>query len=404
MGVSGRRSVAVVGAGIQGCCIALELARRGVRVDLFERRAAPMEGASRQCEGKLHLGFVYAADPTLETSRLMIKGAATFLPAMRRWIDGQADNVAVSEPFHYAVHRESLHSPDVLARQYETIGRLVREAVPAADHPGDGDPARLERMDDLSAFGADVRAAFRTSEISLHPDHLADAIVEAVAASSLITLRTNARVVAVDVDRERLRVAEGEGKAEWTPPYEHVVNCSWEGRLALDATAGLLPTEPWCFRMKYFARLRVPDGAPAPPNTTVVLGPFGDVVDLGDGDLYVSWYPAGRRGWSTDLEPPDWPTEPTLADREVILAGMAAGLDGILPGAAALLRDDPEAVSVRGGVIYALGETDVHDHASRLHERRNVGPVSHGRYHTVDTGKRTVAPLFALETADRICG
>ena len=404
MGTAGRRRVAVVGAGIQGCCIALELARRGISVDLFERRKAAMEGASRQCEGKLHLGFVYAADQTLGTARLMARGAAAFLPAMRRWVEGVIDNIAVSEPFHYAVHRESLYSADDLERRYERILELIRDTVAPDAHPGGGDPAHLARVDDIGAFGPDVRAVFRTSEIGLHPDHLADALAVAVDASPRITLRTEARVVAVDATHERLRVAEGDGVPTWTPPYDHLVNCSWEGRLALDATAGVVPAEPWCFRMKYFARLPVPVGAATPPNTTVVLGPFGDVVDLGNGDLYVSWYPAGRRGWSTEIEPPDWPTEPEPTDREAILRGMADGLDGVLPDVAKWLRTHPETASVRGGVIYALGQTDVHDHASRLHERRKVGPISHGRYHTVDTGKRTVAPLFALEIADRICG
>jgi glycine/D-amino acid oxidase-like deaminating enzyme len=399
-----RRRVAVVGAGIQGCCIALELALRGVDVEIFERREAPMLGASRQCEGKLHLGFVYAADRTLGTAHLMARGAATFLPALRRWINGDADTLAVSKPFHYAVHRDSLYSPDVLEARYGRIQKLIEETVPFDAHPGEHDPALVDRIDAADAFGPDVSAVFRTSEISVHPDHLADALVDAVGAAAQITLRTGIRVVAVDRDDGRLHVAEGESDPSWTPPYDHVVNCAWDGRLALDATAGMLPAEPWCFRMKYFARVPLPAGEPAPPNTTVVLGPFGDVVDLGHGDLYVSWYPAARRGWSDDVEPPPWPTEPGPVERAEILSGMAAGLEGTVPRIANILREHDETVIVRGGVIYALGETDVEDRNSVLHERRRVGPRTHGRYHTVDTGKRTVAPLFALELADRIRG
>jgi glycine/D-amino acid oxidase-like deaminating enzyme len=397
-----RRRVAVVGAGIQGCCIALELALRGVEVEVFERQEAPMLGASRQCEGKLHLGFVFAADRTLGTARLMARGAGTFLPALRRWIDGGADTLAVSEPFHYAVHRDSLYSPEDLAARYGRIRTLIEETIPFDAHPGEQDPTLVERIDASDAFGPDVSAVFRTSEIAVHPDHLADAIIDAVDASARITLRTGMRVVAVDRDAGRLQVAEGNDEPSWTPAYDHVVNCAWDGRLALDATAGMLPTEPWCFRMKYFARVRLPAGEPPPPNTTIVLGPFGDVVDLGEGDLYVSWYPAGRRGWSGDVQPPPWPTEPGPVERTEILAGMVAGLEGTLPRVADILRRNDETASVRGGVIYALGETDVDDRNSVLHERRRVGPRTHGRYHTVDTGKRTLAPLFALELADRI--
>lgn len=147
MTVPTHRRVAVVGAGIQGCCIALELARRGVDVEPFERREAPMLGASRQCEGKLHLGYVYAADRTLGTARLMARGAATFLPALRGWIDADADTLALSEPFHYAVHRDSLFSPDDLATMYGRIQSIIAETIPAGAHPGEEPPALVHRVD-----------------------------------------------------------------------------------------------------------------------------------------------------------------------------------------------------------------------------------------------------------------
>ena len=59
---------------------------------------------------------------------------------------------------------------------------------------------------------------------------------------------------------------------------------------------------------------------------------------------------------------------------------------------------------VRGGVIYALGDTDVEDPKSGFHQRSEIGVRSSGNYHSVDTGKYTTAPLFALEAADRITG
>ena len=49
-------TVAVLGAGIMGTCLALMLARRGRRVVLFDKAAMPMSAASRWNEGKIHLG------------------------------------------------------------------------------------------------------------------------------------------------------------------------------------------------------------------------------------------------------------------------------------------------------------------------------------------------------------
>jgi hypothetical protein len=57
-----------------------------------------------------------------------------------------------------------------------------------------------------------------------------------------------------------------------------------------------------------------------------------------------------------------------------------------------------------GGQIFAWGTTDVDDPSSELHCRYEIGVNSYGRYHSVDTGKYTMAPYFAAETVNRITG
>ena len=55
-----------------------------------------------------------------------------------------------------------------------------------------------------------------------------------------------------------------------------------------------------------------------------------------------------------------------------------------------------------GGHIFAWGQTDIDDAKSVLHERHAIGPRSFGRYHSINTGKLTTAPLFAKQMADQI--
>jgi hypothetical protein len=50
-----------------GACVLL--ARRGLVVSVFDRESAPLAGASRWNEGKIHLGYLYGADPTMQTAR-----------------------------------------------------------------------------------------------------------------------------------------------------------------------------------------------------------------------------------------------------------------------------------------------------------------------------------------------
>src|SRR5216684_3388552 len=100
--------VAVLGAGLQGACVALELASAGIDVDLYDRNDACLTQASSHNEGKIHLGYVYANDPTLRTARTMVQGGIRFASLLRRWLGSEIDKIPVSSPVCYAVHAESL--------------------------------------------------------------------------------------------------------------------------------------------------------------------------------------------------------------------------------------------------------------------------------------------------------
>src|SRR5687767_3512683 len=78
--------VAVLGAGIMGCSAALCLAQRGARVTLLDAAAQPCTGASRWNEGKIHLGYLYAADPSMATARRVLDGGLAFKPLIERLI------------------------------------------------------------------------------------------------------------------------------------------------------------------------------------------------------------------------------------------------------------------------------------------------------------------------------
>lgn len=74
--------VAVIGAGLQGSTVALEIARRGASVTVFEAASAPVTRASRWNEGKLHLGYIFAKDAVDRTTKLLIDGATKFAPVL----------------------------------------------------------------------------------------------------------------------------------------------------------------------------------------------------------------------------------------------------------------------------------------------------------------------------------
>src|ERR1700733_14286850 len=67
--------VAVIGAGVVGCAVALALARRGVAVVLLEVEPDPALGASGTNSGIWHTGFTAAAGE-LETELILSSAAA----------------------------------------------------------------------------------------------------------------------------------------------------------------------------------------------------------------------------------------------------------------------------------------------------------------------------------------
>jgi glycine/D-amino acid oxidase-like deaminating enzyme len=397
--------VAVLGGGIQGCCLALELAQHDVQVDVIEAAPSIMTGASRNTEGKIHLGFVWANDPSLRTADVQMRAALSFQPLLRRWLGDAIDDISRSDAFRYAVHRDSAKTPDELAATYALIGERMRRLDAGDAYFGIDDPHRVDRLsptDTSDDYGPAIQAVFATREVAVDPEPLADLLVKRVTDSATVQVLTSSRVESVDPRSRTVSVRAGDWSIASLGPYDHVANCAWTGRLAIDATVGLAPPGPWTFRMKHFLRIDQPADLAAPPSTTVVLGPFGDVVDYGSGDLFLSWYPVARTGWSTELTPPEWPSTPAPSEAARLAAAIIEGMSPIVPAVASLAIPDDETLDVRGGVIYALGASDVDDPASRLHERVEIGITSRGWYHSIDTGKYTTAPLHAAQAAARI--
>lgn len=392
--------VAVLGAGIMGCCAALALAERGCRVTIFERNATPLAEASRHNEGKLHLGFVYAADPTFRTAALMQRGAEAFLPVLSRWVPAAALGALMARPFDYVVHRDTMIPPEGVARHMARVAEAWG-----------GDPAwaahRKMSPGELAARydPAQVLEAYETGEVAVDASGVATALARAIGAEPRITLRVG---VAVDAVAPRGGGHAVMGRDSAGPlsdgPFDAVANCLWANRVGVDIASGLPRPAPFLTRFKAFVILHCPDGAPPDlPSATVVLGPFGDIVAWPGGRVYLSWYPACLAGTKRDVAQRDWREVRAGLDAPAVAKATMAALARICPAVGLLRSAAGEEPEVEGGAIFALGQTDIDDPASRLHERHEVGLVaSHGTYHSVDTGKYTLAPLLALEVAERI--
>ncbi|RZU02140.1 FAD-dependent oxidoreductase [Rivibacter subsaxonicus] len=401
--------VTVLGAGLSGASVALELATQGVPVRLVERDTRPFSRASLRNEGKIHLGLIYANDPSLATARLQLDGALQFGALLRRWLGPVADTLRLSTPFHYLVAHDSLLDADRLEDHYAAVQALYderRKRDPALDYLGTR-PDRLARRIDPARLAPHLRtahfaAAFETAELAVDTAQLAELVRAAIAAHPLIELRSGHRVDSVSAHGAGFVVAGGGSAGPWSIEAEQVVNCLWEERLRIDRGLGLEPPPGWVHRLKYRVIARLPQRLRQGPSVTMVLGPYGDVVVRDDGSAYFSWYPLGCKGWTHEIAPPaDWDTacRAALAPEaaRAIAAELLGAIDAWYPGAA-----ESEPLLVDAGVIVGYGKTDVNDPASGLHDRTRIGVNSHGRYHSLDPGKLTTAPMFGRQAAERV--
>ena len=400
--------VAVLGGGLQGCCIALALAEQRLRVTLFDKNDALLSRAAVANEGKIHLGYMYAGDPTLSTAKMMMAGALSFSPFLERYLGQPAHSFAVSVPATYVVHRASQRSTEDVCAYLETVHALINEA--AQDRKQAyfgrelGAPLQTWSAAERAAnFDSEViSAALSTPEIAINPLALAKTIQECITAHPRIEVRCKHTVVSAEQKADRICVISKQKDEISRDCFDHVVNALWDGRLALNQALGFRANRPWLHRLKYGVGFRLPSDVTPPPSATFVLGPFGEVVTYGDGLVYLTWYPTCLQAISTALTPPNWDTYPPEPLRSRIIKGTFRALAEIVISLRAMNAETLPEVTVKGGAIVAWGKTDIYDPTSELHRRFEIGVTSEGRYHSVDPGKLTMAPYFAEICAERI--
>src|ERR1700760_4899239 len=120
--------VGILGGGLQGCCVALSLAERGIEVTLFDRNDELLSRAAVANEGKIHLGYMYANDTSHSTARMMVRGALAFAPFFSRHLGLPLNSMKVSRPAAYVVHRDSQRDAEQVSHYLASVHAIIREA------------------------------------------------------------------------------------------------------------------------------------------------------------------------------------------------------------------------------------------------------------------------------------
>jgi len=404
MNAIGRRAV-ILGGGIMGACVAILLAKRGVEVSLFDKESAPLAGASRWNEGKIHLGYLYGADPSMETARRLIPGGLLFGRIMSEILGGDVRPHTSSEDDIFLIHKQSVADAETLRAQFAAVSELVRAHVDSRWYLTDASGARAWELSrpELSAISdpAEIVAAFAVPERSVSTQWVADRLVDALSSEPRVSVHTGVTISAA----RPIDSADGPWRVVGTPHlderFDLVINALWDGRLAIDCTAGLELEPGWShrYRLSLFART---SRSLSTRSALIAVGPFGDVKNYNGRDFYLSWYPTGliAEGQDTSLSRPD-PLSPE--EEQEFVRQVGSMLTKVIPGAADILAV-AENVKVRGGFIFAQGKGSLSDPQSTLHRRDRFGVRRLGNYFSIDTGKYSTAPLMAAHLVRDICG
>lgn len=392
--------VLVLGAGLAGASAALHLARQGHRVTVVDRMPRPVLGASRHNEGKLHLGYVYAADQVGRTRRMMAEGSLQFLRLLEDLTGFARDAHLLSDTFTYVVPDTTMRSVEALWAHVEAVDAEARALCESFGLPEFERSRRLDPSEFAGIYSDRVLAAFRTPEIAVDPARVSDLVAACILEHPRITFMGGAEVIGVERIGQgdyRVTVREGEERRDLNAPC--VINALWEDRTRIDAMVGIATPFKWMQRWKATLTIDVPEGVVDLPSTTGFVGPYGDFVLYGGRRIYVSWYPALCLSRSMEASPEETRALVETFDPEMLRREALAGLAEVMPGVAALDRF-AERTKIGGGFIMAVGESDIDDPESVLHQRHQIGVETRDGWISISTGKFCTAPQFGVAAAE----
>ncbi|MFC1831408.1 FAD-dependent oxidoreductase [Thermodesulfobacteriota bacterium] len=424
--------IGVLGAGIMGCCLALELSKRGYKIDLIDLAPRPMTSTSLNNEGKLHLGFVYANDPVGETHKLMLRGSLAFSSIMERLTGRRAENLGISRPFNYFLPVDSQMGMAAINKHFKEVEKEIKNVCSSSsnlyldlkiDHYFEQNPP----ADHKKLFASDLTlGSFRTEERSVSTIAVANILCEAIDNDPNISFFGSTKVLSANrLTSDDVEIELHCNGNTYKTIYPCVANCLWDDKLRVDGTAGITDEGPWLLRYKATINisLKSPENIYV-PSATGILGPYGDVVNHNGNSFYISWYPLCKLVQSMDedgrnlynfvhkrplsnfvtLVKSTYPSAARLLasfTHKKFIKKNIYEMSAYIPSLTGLLKSKGKFI-LGGGVILARGATDIDDPGSYLHQRSRVGPIAYGSYVTIDTGKYCTAPLFAIEAADMI--
>jgi hypothetical protein len=392
------KTAVVLGAGIQGVCVALMLQKHGYRVQLIDKSHDIINRTSLTYEGKVHLGFVYGMDKSMQTGYKMIRDALHFAPYMEYLLDKDEDWLQFrSKPNIYLVAHDSMLSPQEIEIYFEKINAYFQDCLSDERlHYLGTRPQVIFRKIDIPTYISSgfVSASFITEEMSVDQVKIKDVLKQKITASTSIDLFLEQYVTGIRTNPDGYIVeCKRQDGTTATIKSDIVFNCLWEKRIYFDRMVGINDESSHSLRLKYGLVLQADDFLHSLHSLTMIHGPYGNfVINPYSNRAFCSWYPASMKGLMEYGDVPDtWEQAcDGYASNSLIEALRKDNLEGFRQFIPNL--NDLTVLKVTAGVILAEGIKDITEHDSTFHSRNETPIREKAGYFSVNTSKYTSAP------------
>lgn len=387
----------VLGGGIQGCCVALMLRKHGYEINLIDKSKDILTRASLSQEGKIHLGFNYGADASLKTGKSLLLNALYFAPYLEYLLDKKVDwEKFKSTKFNYLVAKDSMLSPEQTHTYFQTLQDTYLEYIENENLTYLG--KRPERLYEKISLPVQVnpnffQGCFATEEVCLHPESF-NQIIKQKVQSENISLCLNQRVTDIKRIDSGFMVETHSNEAGIQQIRSDLVfSCLWEGNMEIDKKMGIEIKKDYNLRLKYGITAKSPAKLQGLSSFTIIQGPYGDYVRYPQSnETFFCWYPSSMKGMVIDQGMPtnwDESCDGYISDnlKQNLVNENHIHFHQLIP-----TLPDFEILTIRGGVIVAIGHSDIYDPVSKLHERNEFPIIQKHGYFSINTGKFTSAP------------
>lgn len=392
------KTAVVLGAGIQGVCVALMLQKHGYQVCLVDKSQDVINRASLTYEGKIHLGFVYGMDSSLQTGQKMVNDALHFAPYLDYLLDQKEDWALLkSKPNVYLVARDSMLSAQEAEAHFGKLDSHFQECLSdeSLHYLGERPRSIFRKIAIPKYINPDVvTASFFTEEVSVNQVKLKNLLKTKILNSPLIDIYLNHRVTEISAKPGGFIIqCQKEDGSTALFKSDLVFNCLWESRIYFDRMMGMDEGAGHSIRLKYGLVLKADDFIRSLDSFTMIHGPYGNfVISPRDDRAFCSWYPACLKGMMDyGPIPPAWDQacEGDTSDISIktLQEDNFKSFRNIVPE----LRKF-EVLQVKAGLILAEGNKDISERDSAFHSRSEFPIRESAGYYSVSTSKYTSAP------------